>query len=157
MLQVGSLLPGIWPPLHKKVTSQIIVVNFPEIFHQKDLRNHHSNYSHANWQYIRNNNWPPWNMLNVLRNFAKFTRKHLYQSLFLNKIAGWPATLAEKSLWHRCFPVNSAKFLGTPFLENTSERLFLAMERSTFSQKLVIATCYMRQFYCNIDVSNIGQ
>ena len=42
----------------------------------------------------------------VLRNFAKFTGKHLCQSLFLNKVAG---------LWHRCFPVNFAKFLRTPF------------------------------------------
>ena len=30
----------------------------------------------------------------VLRNFAKFTRKHR------------PATLLKKWLWHRCFPVN---------------------------------------------------
>ena len=28
----------------------------------------------------------------VLRNFAKFTGKHLCQSVFFNKVAGWPAT-----------------------------------------------------------------
>ena len=39
----------------------------------------------------------------VLRNFARFTGRHLCQSLFLNS-------------WHRCFPVNFAKFLRTPFL-----------------------------------------
>ena len=27
----------------------------------------------------------------------------------------WPATLLKKRLWHRCFPVNFAKFLRTPF------------------------------------------
>ena len=27
-----------------------------------------------------------------------------------------PATLLKKRLWHRCFSVNFAKFLGTPFL-----------------------------------------
>ena len=27
----------------------------------------------------------------------------------------WPATLLRKALWHRCFPVNFAKFLRTPF------------------------------------------
>ena len=27
-----------------------------------------------------------------------------------------PATLLKKRLWHRCFPVNFAKFLRTPFL-----------------------------------------
>ena len=42
----------------------------------------------------------------VLTSFAKFTGKHLFQSLFFMK----------KRLWHRCFTVNFAKFLRTPFL-----------------------------------------
>ena len=41
----------------------------------------------------------------VLRSFAKFTGKHLR-----------PTTLFKKKLWHRCFPVNSAKFLWTHFI-----------------------------------------
>ena len=42
----------------------------------------------------------------VLRNFAKFTGKHLCQSFFFNKTAGLrPATLLKKRLWHRCFSV----------------------------------------------------
>ena len=55
----------------------------------------------------------------VLRNFAKFTGKHLCQRLFFNKVAGLglgSATLLKKRLWHRCFQVNFAKFLRTPFL-----------------------------------------
>ena len=53
----------------------------------------------------------------VLRNFAKFTGKHPCQSLFFNKLAGLKSpTLLRKRLWYRCFPVNSAKFLRTPFL-----------------------------------------
>ena len=53
----------------------------------------------------------------VLKNFAKFTGKHLWQSLFYNKVAGLtPATLLKKRLWHRCFPVDFVKFLRTPFL-----------------------------------------
>ena len=52
----------------------------------------------------------------VLRNFTKFTGKHVYQSLFFNKVAGLrPATFLKKRLWHRCFPVNFVKFLRTPF------------------------------------------
>ena len=52
----------------------------------------------------------------VLRNFAKFTGKHLYQSLFFNEVAGLrPATLLKMRLWHRCFSVNFAKFLRTNF------------------------------------------
>ena len=65
----------------------------------------------------------------VLRNFAKFTGKHLCQSLFFNKVADLrPATLLKKRLWHRCFPVNFAKFLRIPFLENTFELLLLATQ-----------------------------
>ena len=30
-----------------------------------------------------------------------------------------PVTLLKKRLWQRCFPVNFAKFLRTPFLQNT--------------------------------------
>ena len=53
----------------------------------------------------------------VLRNFTKFTGKHLCQNIFFNKVAGLkPATLLKKRLWHRCFPVNFVKFLRTPFL-----------------------------------------
>ena len=52
----------------------------------------------------------------VLRNFTKFTGKHLCQSLFFNNVAGLrPATLLKKGLWRRCFPVNFVKFLRTPF------------------------------------------
>ena len=36
------------------------------------------------------------------------------------------ATLLKKSLWHRSFLVNFAKFLRTDFLQNTSGRLLLA-------------------------------
>ena len=45
-----------------------------------------------------------------VRNFAKVTGKHLCQKLR-----------------YRCFPVNFAKFLRTPFLQNTSGRLLLQM------------------------------
>ena len=60
----------------------------------------------------------------VFRNFAKFTGKHLCQSLFAEP---QPATLLKKRLWHWCFSVNFAKFLRTPFLQNTSERLHLSL------------------------------
>ena len=66
----------------------------------------------------------------VLKNFAKFTGKHLCQSLFLNKVAGLrSATLFQKSLWHRCLPVNFAKLLRTPLLQNISGRLLLSLPR----------------------------
>ena len=63
-----------------------------------------------------------------VKNFAKFTGKHLCQSLFLDKVAGLiytslflnkvaglrPATLSKKRLWYKCFPVNFAKFFRAP-------------------------------------------
>ena len=55
----------------------------------------------------------------VLKNFAKFTGKHLCRSLFFNK------ALLKKKLWHRCFPVNFTIFLRTPFLQNTYRRMLL--------------------------------
>ena len=46
----------------------------------------------------------------VLRNFAKFTGKHLCQSLFFNNVTDLrPAALLKKRLWYRCFPVDFAK------------------------------------------------
>ena len=55
----------------------------------------------------------------VLRNFAKFTTKHLCQSLYFNKVAPLrSATLLKKRLWHSCFPVNFTKFLRTTSLRN---------------------------------------
>ena len=45
----------------------------------------------------------------------KLTGKYLCQGLFLNKIAAFrPATLLQKRLRHRCFPVNFAKIFRTP-------------------------------------------
>ena len=52
----------------------------------------------------------------VLRNFTKFTGKHMCQSFFFNNVAHHrPATLLKKRLWRRCFPVNFVEFLWTPF------------------------------------------
>ena len=47
----------------------------------------------------------------VLRNFGKFTGKHLCQSLFIE-------SLLKNRLWHWCFPLNFAKFLKTLFAED---------------------------------------
>ena len=55
--------------------------------------------------------------IGFLKNFTKFTGKHVSWSLFFNKVGGLrPVTLLKMRLWHRCFAVNFAKFLRTPFL-----------------------------------------
>ena len=52
----------------------------------------------------------------LLRNFAKFTGKHLCQSHFFNKVAVMrSAAFLKKRLWSRCFPVDFVKLLRTPF------------------------------------------
>ena len=52
----------------------------------------------------------------VLKNFAKFTGKHTWQSPFSNKLTDpTPAPVSKKKLWHRCFPVDFAKFVRAPF------------------------------------------
>ena len=45
---------------------------------------------------------------------------------FFNKVAGLSlVTLLKKRLQHRCFPMNLAKFLRTPFSQNAFGRLLL--------------------------------
>ena len=51
-----------------------------------------------------------------LRNFARFTGKHLCQALF---------SLLKKRLWHGFFPINFTKFLRTPFLTEHLQWLLL--------------------------------
>ena len=72
----------------------------------------------------------------VLRNFAKFTGKHLCHSLFFNKFAGLrPTTLLKKRLWHRRFPLKFAKFLRSPFFtEHLWWLLLVFLEHLAFSQ-----------------------
>ena len=48
--------------------------------------------------------------ISLLKDFEKFTGKHLCQSLFLGL-----QIYVKKRDWYRCFTVNFAKFLRTPF------------------------------------------
>ena len=69
----------------------------------------------------------------ALRNVAKFTGKHLCQSLFR-------ATLLRRRLWHRCFSVNFAKFLRTLFLTEHLRWMLLAVLES--AEQRVSVTCF---------------
>ena len=61
---------------------------------------------------------------------------------FLIELQARPATLLRKSLWYRCFPVNFAKFLRTPFLQNTSGRLLLLFPHKTAYSSNTIHNAY---------------
>ena len=60
--------------------------------------------------------------------FLKLYKIHVGFSLGLR-----PATTLKKILWHRCFPVNIARFLRTPFFQHISgllllqDKLFIAL------------------------------
>ena len=58
--------------------------------------------------------------------FRKFHMKIPVPESLFNKVAGLrPATLLKKRLWHKCFPMNFAKFLRTLLLQNSSGWLLL--------------------------------
>ena len=66
-----------------------------------------------------------------LKNFTRFTGKHLCQRLFFKKVVCLRlATLLKKRLWHRCFPMNFAKFLKTSFLKEHLWWLLLKIENT---------------------------
>ena len=74
----------------------------------------------------------------VLKNFAKFIRKYLYQGLLCLFVSKYSSGLKlETWLWHRCFPVNFVNLLRTPFLQNISVKktnFFTEHLRTTVSE-----------------------
>ena len=58
----------------------------------------------------------------------------------------------RKSLWHRCSPVNFAKFIRTTFLQNTSRRLLLTFaswhqkKAWSFYDLIRLISCYFALF-----------
>ena len=78
-----------------------------------------------------------------LKNFTKFSGRHLCWSLFFNKVSGMRSTtLLKERLQQRCFPVNFVKFLRTPFLQNTSRQLLLFVINLTVSYSKKVLYIY---------------
>ena len=69
------------------------------------------------------------------------------------KVKAMPATLSKKRLWHRYFSINFAKFLRTRFLQNTSGRLLLPVNRihklSIFEKSSILDVYHCFQKKCN--------
>ena len=79
--------------------------------------------------------------------FRKTHRKTPVSESLFNTVAGLrPATLLKKRFWHRYVPENFAKFLRTPFLQNTSWQLLLnwliLREQSVIALKSISLTLY---------------
>ena len=101
--------------------------------------------------------------IGALKSFAKFIGKHLCQSFFFNKVAGLrPATLLKKGLWDRCFPVNFAKILRTPFFQNIFGGCFCATLSNMNNSKAFLVgfyywfqnSCYAQQFPFKVNPFN---
>ena len=80
----------------------------------------------------RSNHWRCSVKKSVLRNFAKFTGKHLCQRLFLNKVAGLRQLL-------------SCEFceISKPFLQNTSGRLLLEMRFQLIIKEILFTLIFI--------------
>ena len=84
----------------------------------------------------------------VLKNFPKFTGKHLCPSLFLNKVSGLrPVILLKKRLWHRCFPANFGKFLQHLFIEHLRWLLLKTLFWLIFKKDLIVKCRNFFSFY----------
>ena len=81
-------------------------------------------------------------------------------SLIFDKVAGLrSATLLKKRLWHRCFAVNFAKFLRTPFLTEHLCWLLLCYLQSFNFQSSIVRMCPSKGIliYCiYIDNDNLS-
>ena len=67
----------------------------------------------------------------VKKVFLEISQNSQKSRLFFNKVARLrPATLLKKSLWHRCFSVNFAKFLRTAFFAEHLRWLLLVSGNS---------------------------
>ena len=86
----------------------------------------------------------------VLRNFEKFTGKHLCQSLLFIKIAGLrTGTLLKRRFCCRCFSVNFSKFLKTTSITEHLRWLLLKtpVNQLIFREELVdLQLYYSRTF-----------
>ena len=90
----------------------------------------------------------------VLRHFAKFTGKHLCQRFFLIKLQAKPETLLKKeSLTQAKF----AKFLRTPFLQNTYGDYFWDNFHTTTSAAKELTSVFEIQVIVKINMSQEGE
>ena len=57
---------------------------------------------------------------------SQHSQENTFARVLFRKVAGLrTVTLLKNRLWHRCFPVSFAKFLRTPFFQNTYGRVLL--------------------------------
>ena len=90
----------------QNTTGRLLLIILVSILVKRELANEAVNYDTKAKAYVMKQSPKGVPRNSVLRNFTKFTGKYLDLS----------TTLLKKRLWHRCFRVNSVKFLRTLFL-----------------------------------------
>ena len=89
--------------LRYKFTSSVLYDVKRESIKSLSLMLHMDNWKHLVFRY-RSSRLEVFSKKDVLKHFAKFTEKHLCQSIFFNKVAGIrPAVLTEKETLARVF------------------------------------------------------
>ena len=95
----------------------------------------------------------------VFLNISQNWQENTCTSLFFNQVAcitdSQPATLLKTRLWRRCFRVNFAKFLKTPFVTEHLPWLILKCDhwhgniqnKFTMGKNLQIKVSYLTDFY----------
>ena len=81
--------------------------------------------------------------------FANFDIQHFSEIYILSGLR--PATLLKKRFWHRCFPVNFAKFLRTPFLTEYFRWLLPVIEKKQITRDVWISN------YMTWNISNSNE
>ena len=80
--------------------------------------------------------------IGLLKDFAKFTGKHLCRSLFLNKVVGFrSAILLKKRFRNKCFPVSFVK------LNNTTKWQLLNTQNFQISYFAEFRWLFLDMFY----------
>ena len=77
----------------------------------------------------------------VIENFVR---------LWQESTSGWrPVNLLKKRLWHRCFPVNSAKSFRAPFLKDSCRRRWsrVGMTVKTIKSSAILCCAFMFSWY----------
>ena len=83
----------------------------------------------------------------VVKNFAKFTGKHLCHRIFFNKVLGWCLQLIKKETLTWRFSVNFAKFLTTLFLTEHIRMTDPVLTRGISEISCLLCVCYMNFYF----------
>ena len=105
-------------------TSQYLPAILAKVFCDRLFKNSHRMFS------IKNK---------TLKNFVKFTRKHLCRNVFFNEVTRvfFFKKKKKKILRHECFPANLTKYLRALIFYNICQRLLLTFTISKYMKKCI--------------------